>query len=67
MHNEMLEKVKAADFIIQEIVTDKDSSGNAIFCSHFPEGSITFCSNHSAKTLHKELQKIKANKSKVIK
>ena len=67
MYDEMLEKVKAADFIIKEIVTDKDSSGNAIFCNHFPEGSITYCSNHSAKTLHKELQKIKANKCKVIK
>ena len=47
MYDEMLEKVKAADFIIKEIVTDKDSSGNAIFCNHFPEGSITYCSNHS--------------------
>ena len=57
MFDELLEKVKADGFVIKEIVTDKDTSGNAIFCNHFPEGSITYCSNHSAKTLHKELQK----------
>ena len=62
MLDELLEKVKAEGFIIKEIVTDKDSSGNAIFCNHFPEGSITYCSNHSAKTLHKQLHKIKPNK-----
>ena len=66
MFDELLKKVKDENFVIQEIVTDKDSSGNAIFCNHFPEGSITYCSNHSAKTLHKELQKIKANKCPVI-
>ena len=33
-----------------------NTSGNAIFGNHFPEGSITYCSNHSAKTLHKEVQ-----------
>uniref|UniRef100_A0A1X7TLN0 Mutator-like transposase domain-containing protein n=1 Tax=Amphimedon queenslandica TaxID=400682 RepID=A0A1X7TLN0_AMPQE len=65
MFDELLKKVKDEGFVIQEIVTDKDSSGNAIFCNHFPEGSITYCSNHSAKTLHKELQKIKANKCTV--
>lgn len=67
MFDELLKKVKDENFVIQEIVTDKDSSGNAIFCNHFPEGSITYCSNHSAKTLHKELQKIKANKCTVSK
>ena len=65
MLDELLEKVKAKGFIIKEIVTDKDSSGNAIFCNRFPEGSITYCSNHSAKTLHKELHKIKPNKCTV--
>lgn len=65
MFDELLEKVKAEQFVIKEIVTDKDSSGNAIFCNHFPEGSITYCSNHSAKTLHKELQKIKPIKCTV--
>ena len=65
MFDELLEKVKVEGFIIKEIVTDKDSSGNAIFCNHFPEGSITYCSNHSAKTLHKELQNIKPTKCMV--
>ena len=66
MFNELLEKVEAANFIIKEIVTDKDSSGNAIFCNHFPEGSITYCSNHSAKTLHKEVRNIKSAKCTVF-
>ena len=65
MFDELLEKVKAEGFIVKEIVTDKDSSGNAIFCNHFPEGLITYCSNHSAKTLHKELQNIKPTKCTV--
>ena len=65
MFNELLEKVKDEKFVIKEIVTDKDSSGNAIFCNHFPEGCITYCSNHSAKTLHKDLQKIKQIKCTV--
>lgn len=45
MFDELLEKVKGEDFVIKEIVTDKDSSGKAICCNHFPEGSITYCSN----------------------
>ncbi len=58
-------KAKAAGFNVSEIITDKDSSINAIFCMHFPEGTITFCANHCVKTLHKDLQKIKMNKCHV--
>ena len=65
MLNEILRKVKEAGFVIKNIVTDKDSSGNAIFCNHFPEGTITYCSNHSAKTMHKDLLKIKQAKCNV--
>ena len=65
MFDELLEKAKAEEFLIKEIVTDKDSSGNAIFCNHFPEGSITYCSNHCAKTLHKEMQNVKPTKCTV--
>ena len=65
MFDELLEKAKAEEFLIKEIVTDKDSSGNAIFCNHFPVGSITYCSNHCAKTLHKELQNVKPTKCTV--
>ena len=63
--NKILGKVSAAGFILREIITDKDSSVNAIFCRHFPEGTITYCSNHCAKTLHRDLQKIKQNRCEV--
>ena len=65
MFNEILGSVNNAGFNISDIVTDKDSSGNAIFCSHFPEGMITYCSNHSAKTMHKDLLKVKQAKCNV--
>ncbi len=64
MFNEVLGMVKAR-FGIQEIITDKDSSTNAIFCRHFPEGTITYCHNHCAKTLHKDLEKILKEKFEV--
>ena len=38
------------------MVTDKDSSMHAIYCRHFPEGTITYRSNHSAKTMQKVKQ-----------
>ena len=60
MLDEVMGKVKDAGFSIKEIITDKDSSTNA-----FPEGTITYCSNHCAKTLHKDLEKIKRNKCEV--
>ena len=59
MFEEIMGRVKAAGFVVQEVITDKDSSMNAIFCKHFPEGTITYCSNHCAKTMHKDLQKVK--------
>lgn len=65
MLKEMLGKVGAAAFIISELITDEDSSVNGIFSRHFPEGTITYCSNHCANTLHKDLQKIKQNKCEV--
>ena len=46
MFNDILTKAQQAGFIISEMVTDKDSSMNAIYCRHFPEGTITYCSNH---------------------
>ena len=65
MFDEVLKEVSAAGFVLSEIVVDKDSSTNAIYCRHFPEGTITYCSNHCSKTLHKDLQKIKQNKCQV--
>ncbi len=65
MFSEILGKVKEFGFIVAEIVTDKDSSMNAIFCQHFPAGTITFCSNHIAKTMHKDLLKVRQSKCEV--
>ena len=56
---EVMKNVKDANFVVKEIIIDKDFSTNAIFCRHFPEGTITYRSNHCAKTLHKDLEKIK--------
>ena len=66
MFNEILEDVKKQGFTVSEMVTDKDGSMNAIYCRHFPEGTITYCSNHCAKTLHNDLQKVKQNKCQVF-
>ena len=61
MLNELLGSAKGAGFYIQELVCDKDSSTNATFCRHFPEGMVTYCSNHTTKNLHKALEKVKRN------
>ena len=37
----LLGKVKTDGIVVQEIVADKDSSVNATFCRHFPEGMLT--------------------------
>ena len=65
MFDELVGKAKAAGFVISEIITDKDSSVNGIFTKYFPEGTITYCANHCAKTMHKDLQKIKQSKCDV--
>ncbi len=65
MFDHMLSEVKDAGFTVSEMVTDKDSSMNAIYCRYFPEGTITYCSNHSEKTLHSDLQKVKQLKCQV--
>ena len=62
---EILGEVKQAGFNIIELITDKDSSVNTIYCCYFPKGTLTHCSNHSAKTMHKDLQKIKQGKCQV--
>ena len=38
---------------------------NAVYSKHFPEGTITYCANHCAKNLHKDLFKIKPSKCQV--
>ena len=61
----MLGKVKEFDFVVQELVTDKYSTTNAILCKHFPEGTVTYCSNHCTNNLHKHLEKLKKNKCEI--
>ena len=65
MLDELLGKGKGAGFTITELICDKDSSTNATFCRHFSEGMITYCSSHSAKNLHRALEKIKRYKCEV--
>ena len=62
MFNEILGEVRDAGLNVTELITDKDASTNAIYCRHFPEGTVTFCSNYTAKTLHKGPAKDKAGK-----
>ena len=57
--DELLGKAKEDGLVVQEVVTDRDSSINATFCRHFLEGKVTYFSNHCAKTLHIDLEKIK--------
>ncbi len=65
MLDELLGKSKEAGFYVKELVCDKDSATNATFCRYFPEGMITYCSNHSTKNLHNALEKIKKYKCEV--
>ena len=60
MLDELLHKVKCEEYVINQIIMDHDTSANAMVCTHFPSIHITYCSNHSAKSLHYELSKIKS-------
>ena len=60
MLDELLGKVKSNGYNLDQIVMDHDTASNAIVCSHFPDIHITYCSNHSAKSFHYELNKIKS-------
>lgn len=62
MLDELLGNAKRADFVVNELICDKDTSTNATYCRHFPEGMVTYCSNHSAKNLHRALEKIRKYK-----
>ena len=64
MLSEILGKVKEQGFSINQLVMDHDTSANAIVCSHFPDVHITYCGNHTAKSFHYELSKIKSLKCK---
>ena len=55
MLNELLGMAKSAGFVIKELICEKNTSTNATYCRHFPEGMVTYCSSHSTKNLHKAL------------
>jgi len=63
---EFLGKAKIDGFVIDELVADKDSSVNVIFCRHFSKGTLAYCSNHCAKTLHKNLEAVKSTSVRLI-
>ncbi len=65
MLDDLLGKAKDAGFVIGEMVCDKDTSSNAVFCRHFPEGMVTYCSNHTTKNFHKALEKVKRHNCEV--
>ena len=64
MPEEVLGKVKESDFVVKDLVTDKNSTTNAIYCKYSPEGTTNY-SNHYTKNLHKHLEKFKKNKCDV--
>ena len=63
----ILEEVKEKEFKILQIVMDHDTSACNIVTDVFPEIRITYCGNHTAKTFHRDLVKIKAIQCKVSK
>ena len=65
MFDSILREVWQSGFVVKEMVTDKVFSVNVIYCQHPPEGTITFGSKHSAKTFHKDLERVKQTKCEV--
>ena len=61
----ILEDVMAKNFNVSKIIMDHDTSAGNIACSVFPEIRIQYCGNHSAKTFHRDLVKIKSILCKV--
>ena len=62
---ELLEDVKTDGYKVHQIVMDHDTSAENIACDVFPEIRITYCGNHTAKTFHRDLVKIKSIRCKV--
>ena len=60
MLKEILADVKSKGFTMDQIVIDHDTSANAIVCGEFPAIHITYCGNHTAKSFHRDLSKIKS-------
>ena len=60
MLRRVLEEAKDNGFKVDQIIMDHHSSANNIACGVFPEIRITYCGNHTAKTFHRDLLKIKS-------
>ena len=67
MMDELLKDAKRQGFTISQIIIDHDTSASTIATNHFPNVTITYCGNHTAKTFHGDLNKIKAIRCKVRK
>ena len=65
MLQEALESAKAKKFNIQQIVMDHDTSGGDVAVNSFPEVRISYCGNHTAKSFHNDITKLKLVKYKV--
>ena len=50
MFDQFVVLMKEKRFVIKEIMMDKDAFSSATFSHHFPEGTTSYFSNHSAKT-----------------
>ena len=62
----ILDDVKASGFQVQQVIMDHDTSGGNIACSVFLEVRISYCGNHTTKSFHRDLMKIKSVHCKVI-
>ena len=60
MLHTILEEVKAKWFEVTQVIMDHVTSDGNIACSVFPEVTITYCANHTAKIFHHSLMKIKS-------
>lgn len=55
----LAEVVKEEKMTIAKAVIDKDAACHDVFLSICPEAEIVFCGNHTAKTFHADLEKVK--------
>ena len=67
MMDKLLKDAKRQGFTISQIITDHDTFASTIATNHFPNVNIIYCGNHTAKTFHGDLIKIRAIWSKVRK
>ena len=56
----IIEDIKIQGFKVQQLIMDHNTSDANIACSVFSEVRITYCGNHTAKSFHCDLVKIKS-------